>query len=133
MDILLAGILFSFFYGVSMPGDCPASLHLLPFLCGKYSAPSRTPFRQQAKTVRLATGIGVQLQTGIAFTFNRIPQAFTNQVPASVPAYIRPKTLLLIFFIAGLLSLGLQVLITGSVRIPPETGILIPSGSVSFP
>ena len=52
-----------------MPGDCPASLHILLFVCGKHSAPSRTPFRYQAKTVRLATGIGVQLQTGMLFGF----------------------------------------------------------------
>ena len=60
-----------------MPGDCPASLHILLFVCGKHSAPSRTPFRYQAKTVRLATGIGVQLQTGIAFTFDRISRRFS--------------------------------------------------------
>jgi hypothetical protein len=30
MDFLLAGTLISFIYGVSMPGDCPASLRLLP-------------------------------------------------------------------------------------------------------
>src|ERR1019366_10656122 len=34
-----------FVYGVSMPGDCPALLHILLFVCGKHSAPSRTPFR----------------------------------------------------------------------------------------
>jgi hypothetical protein len=88
MDFLLAGTLFSFIYGVSMPGDCPASLPLLRLACGKHSAPSRTPFRSTTKTVRLPTGIaftfrpeccseskrnGVQLQTGIAFTFDRIP------------------------------------------------------------
>ena len=71
-----------------MPGDCPASLHLLLFVCGKHSAPSRTPFRQATKTVRLPTGIvfafrteccsdsqrnGVRLHSGIAFTFDRIP------------------------------------------------------------
>ena len=50
-----------------MPGDCPASLHLLLFVCGKHSAPSRTPFRQATKTVRLPTGIGVHLQTGMLF------------------------------------------------------------------
>ena len=50
-----------------MPGDCPASLHLLLFVCGKHSAPSRTPFRQGTKTVRLPTGIGVHLQTGMLF------------------------------------------------------------------
>src|ERR1019366_8749038 len=48
-------------------GDCPASLHLLLFVCGKHSAPSRTPFRQATKTVRLPTGIGVHLQTGMLF------------------------------------------------------------------
>jgi hypothetical protein len=31
MDFLLAGTLSSFIDGVSMPGDCPASLHLLLF------------------------------------------------------------------------------------------------------
>ena len=50
-----------------MPGDCPASLHLLLLVCGKHSAPSRTPFRQATKTVRLPTGIGVHLQTGMLF------------------------------------------------------------------
>src|SRR5271167_2298284 len=67
MDFLLAGTLSSFIDGVSMPGDCPASLHLLLFVCGKHSAPSRTPFRQATKTVRLPTGIGVHLQTGMLF------------------------------------------------------------------
>jgi hypothetical protein len=62
---------------------------LLLFACGKYPVPSRTPFRQATKTVRLATGMafaftteycsdsqrnGVRLQTGIAFIFDRIPQ-----------------------------------------------------------
>ena len=88
MDFLLAGTLSSFIDGVLMPGDCPASLHLLLLVCGKHSAPSRTPFRQATKTVRLPNGIGVHLQTGmlfgittescsastgIAFTFDRIP------------------------------------------------------------
>src|SRR5271157_4748150 len=41
----LSGTLSSFIYGVSMPGDCPASLRLLLFVCGKHSAPSLTPFR----------------------------------------------------------------------------------------
>src|ERR1039458_6334978 len=50
-----------------MPGDCPASLPLPLFVCGKHSAPSRTPFRRTAKTVRLPTGIGVHLQTGMLF------------------------------------------------------------------
>ncbi len=59
--------LSSFVDGVSMPGDCPASLHLLRFVCGKHSAPSRTLFRWATKTVRLPTGIGVHLQTGILF------------------------------------------------------------------
>src|ERR1039457_3132739 len=67
MDFLLAGTLSSFIDGVSMPGDCPASLHLLLLVCGKHSAPSRTPFRQATKTVRLPTGIGVHLQTGMLF------------------------------------------------------------------
>src|SRR5208337_1321867 len=58
MDFLLAGTLSSFIHGVSMPGICPASQHLLLFVCGKHSAPSRTPFRQATKTVRLPTGIG---------------------------------------------------------------------------
>src|ERR1019366_3056438 len=92
MDFLLAGALSSFSDGVSMSGDCPASLHLLLLGCGKHSAPSRTPFRQATKTVRLPTGIGVHLQTGccsesqrncvriqtgIAFTLDRIPQPDT--------------------------------------------------------
>src|ERR1017187_5730949 len=67
MDFLLAGTLSSLIYGVSMPGDCPASLHLLLFVCRKHSAPSRTPFRRATKTVRLPTGIGVHLQTGMLF------------------------------------------------------------------
>src|SRR5271165_583161 len=67
MDILLAGTLSSLIDGVSMPGDCPASLHLLLLVCGKHSAPSRTPFRRATKTVRLPTGIGVHLQTGMLF------------------------------------------------------------------
>src|ERR1035438_963542 len=67
MDFLLAGTLSSFSDGVSMPGDCPASLHLLLLVCGKHSAPSRTPFRQATKTVRLPTGIGVHLQNGMLF------------------------------------------------------------------
>jgi hypothetical protein len=67
MDFLLAGTLSSFIYGVSMPGDCPASLHILLFVCGKHSAPSRTPFRRTARTVRLPTGIGVHPQTGMLF------------------------------------------------------------------
>jgi len=45
MDFLLAGTLSSFIDGVLMPVDCPALLHLLLFVCGKHSAPSRTPFR----------------------------------------------------------------------------------------
>jgi hypothetical protein len=45
MDDLLAGTLFSLIDGVSMPGYCPALLHLLLLVCGKHSAPSRTPFR----------------------------------------------------------------------------------------
>jgi hypothetical protein len=53
MDFLLAGTLSSFIDGVSMPGDCPASLHLLLLVCGKHSAPSRTLFRQATKTVRV--------------------------------------------------------------------------------
>jgi hypothetical protein len=72
-----------------MPGNCPALLHLLLLACGKHSAPSRTPFRQTSKTVRLPTGTvfafrpeccseshrnGVRLPTGIAFAFDRIPQ-----------------------------------------------------------
>ena len=52
-----------------MPGDCPASLHFLLFVCGKHSVPSRTPFRWATKTVRLPTGIGVHLQTGMLFGF----------------------------------------------------------------
>src|SRR6266702_8290446 len=67
MDFLLAGTLISFIYGVSMPVDCPASLRLLLFICGKHSAPSRTPFRRTARTVRLPTRIGVHLQSGMLF------------------------------------------------------------------
>jgi flagellin-like hook-associated protein FlgL len=67
MDFLLAGTLSSFVDGVSMPGDCPTSLHLLLLVCGKHSAPSRTPFRRATNTVRLPTGIGVHLQTGMLF------------------------------------------------------------------
>ena len=63
----LAGTLSSSIYGVSMPGDCPASLQLLLFVCGKHSAQSRTPFRQATTTVRLPTGIGVHFQTGMLF------------------------------------------------------------------
>ena len=82
-----------------MPGDCPASLHLL-LLCGKHSAPSRTPFRRRVPH-NLATDTqklfafppesaftfrpeccsesqrnGFQLQTVIVFTFDRIPQVY---------------------------------------------------------
>jgi hypothetical protein len=67
---------------------------LLLFVCGKHSVPSRTPFRQATKTVRLATGMafaftteycsdsqrnGVRLQTGIAFIFDRIPHHFDGR------------------------------------------------------
>src|SRR6266496_2242646 len=53
-----------------MPGDCPASLRPTAVrLCGKHSAPSRTPFRWTTRTVRLPTGIGVRLQTGMLFGF----------------------------------------------------------------
>ena len=69
MDNLLAGTLISLSMEFLMPGYCPASLLLLLFVCGKHSAPSRTPFRQVTKTVRLPTGIGVHLQTGILFGF----------------------------------------------------------------
>jgi hypothetical protein len=37
------------------------------------SAPSRTPFRQATKTVRLPTGIGVHLQTGMLFGITTEP------------------------------------------------------------
>lgn len=72
-----------------MPVIVQRRRRLLLFVCGKHSVPSRTPFRQATKTVRLATGMaftftteycsdsqrnGVRLQTGIAFTFDRIPQ-----------------------------------------------------------
>jgi hypothetical protein len=91
MDFLLAGTLSSFVDGVSMPGDCPASLHLLLFFCGKHSAPSRTPFRQATKLFAFPPESAftfrpeccsesqrnrVRLQSGIAFTFDRIPQFF---------------------------------------------------------
>jgi hypothetical protein len=90
MDFLLAGTLSSFIDGVSMPGDCPASLHLLLFVCGKQSAPRRTPFRQATKLFAFPPESAftfrpeccsesqrnrVQLQSGIAFTFDRIPQS----------------------------------------------------------
>ena len=50
-----------------MPEYCPVPLPLPRFPYGKHSAPSRTPFRQATKTVRLPTGIGVHFQTGILF------------------------------------------------------------------
>jgi hypothetical protein len=56
---------------VSMEFQCrmiiQRRLHLLPLACGKHSAPSRTPFRQATRAVRLPTGIGVHLQTGMLF------------------------------------------------------------------
>jgi hypothetical protein len=89
MDFLLAGTLSSFIDGVSMPGDCPASLHLLLWVCGKHSAPSRTPFRQATKTVRLPRGIGVHLQTGMLFgiTTESCSASERNRV------HLRPDTL----------------------------------------
>jgi hypothetical protein len=102
MDDLLAGTLFSFIYGVSMPGNCPALLHLLLLACGKHSAPSRTPFRQTSKTVRLPTGTvfafrpeccseshrnGVRLHNGIAFAFDRIPQTRGDAEQSSALAF----------------------------------------------
>src|ERR1700757_153377 len=89
MDFLLAGTLFSLFMEFQCRVIVQRGYLLRRLACGKHSAPSRTPFRSATKTVRLPTGIaftfrpescseslrnGVQLQTGIAFIFDRIPQ-----------------------------------------------------------
>jgi len=90
MDFLLAGTFDLLYMEFSMPGDCPASLarsSQVPlwktFRCKLNAIP------EEDKTVRLPNGIaftfgpeccsesqrnGVQLQTGIAFSFDRIPQ-----------------------------------------------------------
>jgi hypothetical protein len=82
MDFLLAGTLFSLIYGVSMPGYSPAPLRAPAVRLGKHSAPSRTPFRLgQQKLFAFppesrcspSERNAVRLQTGIAFTFDRIP------------------------------------------------------------
>jgi hypothetical protein len=82
MDNLLAGTLFS----LCMEFQCrvivqrPCAPLLLP--CGKHSAPSRTPFRWATQNCspshrnRCSSSDrnAVRLHTGIAFTFDRIPQ-----------------------------------------------------------
>ena len=62
------GTLISFIYGVSMPGDCPASLRLLCcFSVENIPLQAERHSGRTTKTVRLPPGIGVHLQTGMLF------------------------------------------------------------------
>ncbi|MGB7148364.1 MAG: hypothetical protein WBD45_04380 [Terriglobales bacterium] len=78
-----------------MPGDCPASLHILLFrlwktfrskpnaipVAGKdcFGLPPESVFSFRPECCSASQRNGVQLQTGIAFTFDRIPQpAFSS-------------------------------------------------------
>ena len=54
-----------------MPDDVQRRL-----ACGNHSGPSRKPFRDRAKTVRLPSGITVRLQPGIVFVFT--PERFSR-------------------------------------------------------
>jgi hypothetical protein len=89
MDFLLAGTLDLLCMEFSMPGDCPASLPpSSPVPLWKTFRCKLNAIPEDDKTVRLPTAIaftfpaecrsesqrnGVQLQTGIAFSFDRIP------------------------------------------------------------
>jgi hypothetical protein len=57
------------FVGSGMVIVKPAPTAVRLWKSGKHSAPSRTPFRSHPTTVRLPTGIGVRLQTGMLFGF----------------------------------------------------------------
>ena len=48
------------------------------------SGPSRKPFRDRAKTVRLPTGIAVRLQPGILFVLPRVSEATNHRAPAAL-------------------------------------------------
>jgi hypothetical protein len=71
-----------------MPGDCPASLLILLFVCGKhslqaerhsgsrqrlYGLPPESVFSFKSECCSESQRNPVRLQTGIAFTFDRIP------------------------------------------------------------
>jgi hypothetical protein len=106
MDFLLADTLSSLIDGVSMPGDCPASLHLLLLASGKQFAPSRTPFRLSDKSwspfirkrrspsgrniVRNRNGIVFGFRAEIAVTFDRIPH-WVPKLRQSVHLYPKPR------------------------------------------
>jgi len=90
MDNLLAGTLFSLIYGVSMPGNCPAppatpAVRLWKTFRSKPNAisgrrrklfafPPESAFTFRPECCSGSQRNGVRLQTGIAFTFDRIPQ-----------------------------------------------------------
>jgi hypothetical protein len=67
MDFLLAGTLISFIYGVSMPGDCPASLPLLQLVLWKTFRSKLNAIPVQAKNCSACHWNGVHLQTGMLF------------------------------------------------------------------
>jgi len=66
MDFLLAGTLISLFREFSMPGNCPASLRPTAARLWKTFRSTPNAIPAEGKTVRPPTGI--------AFTFDRIPQ-----------------------------------------------------------
>jgi hypothetical protein len=89
MDFLLAGTLSSFIDGVSMPGDCPASLHSccrsvenIPLQAERdsgrrqklFAFPPESAFTFRPECCSESQRNRVRLQSGIAFTFDRIPQ-----------------------------------------------------------
>jgi hypothetical protein len=81
MDNVLAGTLFSFTDGVLMPGYCPASLRRLllvknlPLQAERHSGEPQKLFAFRPECCSDSQRNGVRLQTGIAFTFDRIPYA----------------------------------------------------------
>ena len=60
MDSLLAGTLI-----LPWRVHCAGMMSSAARACGNHSGPSRKPFRDRAKTVRLPAGITVRLQPGI--------------------------------------------------------------------
>jgi len=90
MDDLLAGTLFSFMHGVSMPGNCPAWLRPSAARLWKtsrskpkhhsgrrqkvFAFPPETVFAFITECCSDSQRNGVRLHNGIAFAFDRIPQ-----------------------------------------------------------
>src|SRR5258708_19666949 len=94
MDSLLAGTLILPLEGSLCRYDVQRRC-----ACGNHSGPSRKPFRDRAKTVRLPAGITVRLQPGIVFAF--IPECFSRSprnpfrlapesTETSLPPYLLP-------------------------------------------